>query len=355
MTDSFEEGKRELKLSILPSAQVLGLTLDDLAGQVRQAFYGEEVQRIQRDREDVRVMVRYPEASRRSIGDLENMRIRTPAGAEVPFDVVARVEVGRGYATIRRTNRQRVINVSADVDLARGNANEVMADLRKSFLPRLLADHPGLHFALEGEQREQARMVAGMLRTLGFSLILIYTLLAVPLRSYTQPLIIMAVIPFGLVGAIGGHLLMGKGLSMMSMMGIVALSGVVVNASLVLVHYVNGRRARGVPLFDAVSEAGVARFRPIVLTSLTTFAGLTPLLLEGSVSAQFLIPMAISLGFGVAFSTLITLFLVPCAYVVLLDLGGRSRGSRPAPGQTRIEPVPLEDAARRGKRIRHAG
>ncbi len=354
VTDSFQEGKREIKLAILPSAQVLGLTLDDLAGQVRQAFYGEEVQRIQRDREDVRVMVRYPEASRRSLGDLENMRIRTPDGGEVPFHAVAAVEMGRGYATIRRTDRQRVINVSADIDLTQGNANEVMADLRKSFLPGLLARHPGLRFTLEGEQREQARMMAGMLRTLGFSLILIYTLLAVPLRSYTQPLIIMAVIPFGLVGAIGGHMLMGMGLSMMSVMGIVALSGVVVNASLVLVHYVNGRRAAGVPLLEAVSEAGVARFRPIVLTSLTTFAGLTPLLLERSVSAQFLIPMAISLAFGVAFSTLITLFLVPCGYVVLQDVANWWSGTRPAAEGDPRTAVSIEEARRRD-RIRHAG
>jgi multidrug efflux pump subunit AcrB len=324
--DSFSAGKRELRLSILPSAEVLGLTLEDLGRQVRQAFYGEEAQRIQRDRQDVRVMVRYPEDQRRSLGDLESMRIRTPDGGEVPFATVARVESGRGFATIRRTDRQRVVNVSADVDLDQANANEIMRDLRANFLPQLLADHGGLRFSVEGEQREQQRVMMGMFRAAFLALLLIYALLAIPLRSYLQPLIIMSVIPFGLVGAIGGHVLMGQSLSMMSVLGVIALSGVVVNASLVMVHYVNGRRAAGSPLAEAVRDSGVARFRPIVLTSLTTFAGLTPLLMERTVSAQFLIPMAISLAFGVAFATLITLFLVPSFYVILEDAKSLLRG-----------------------------
>jgi multidrug efflux pump subunit AcrB len=324
--DSFSSGKRELRLSILPSAEVLGLTLDDLGRQVRQAFYGEEAQRIQRDRQDVRVMVRYPQSQRRSLGDLESMRIRTPDGSEVPFSTVARVEPGRGYSAIRRTDRQRVVNVSADVDLDEANANEIMRDLRASFLPQLLADHGGLRFSVEGEQREQQRVMVGMARAALLALLLIYALLAVPLRSYLQPFIIMSVIPFGLVGAIGGHVLMGQSLSMMSVLGVIALSGVVVNASLVMVHYVNGRRTAGSPLAEAVRDAGVARFRPIVLTSLTTFAGLTPLLLERTVSAQFLIPMAISLAFGVAFATLITLFLVPSLYLILEDAKALLRG-----------------------------
>jgi multidrug efflux pump subunit AcrB len=187
-------------------------------------------------------------------------------------------------------------------------------------LPRLLRDHPGLRFSLEGEQREQRKVSIGLLKGYAFALVLIYSLLAVPLRSYAQPLIIMTAIPFGLVGAIGGHLLMGRSLSMMSVFGVVALSGVVVNASLVLVHYVNQRRAQGAAVKEAVGDAGVARFRPIVLTSLTTFSGLTPLLLERSVSAQFLIPMAISLAFGVLFATVISLFMVPCLYVILDDI-----------------------------------
>jgi multidrug efflux pump subunit AcrB len=224
-----------------------------------------------------------------------------------------------------------VINVTADVDLTQANANAILADLEANFLPDLLAGHPGVSYGMEGEQREQRETLSALIRNYGFALIVIYALLAVPLRSYSQPLIIMAVIPFGLVGAIGGHLLMGVNLSMMSVFGVVALSGVVVNSSLVLVHYVNQRRDEGRPLELAVRDAGIARFRPIVLTSLTTFAGLTPLLLEGSVSAQFLIPMATSLGFGVLFSTVISLILVPTGYVVLEDLKRLLRRKSPVP------------------------
>jgi multidrug efflux pump subunit AcrB len=326
VADNFQEGKEEIKLSLLASAEPLGLTLEDLSRQVRQAFYGEEAQRVQRGRDDIRVMVRYPQSQRRSLEDLENLRIRTPGGGEVPFYAVARAQRGRGYATIKRADRQRVINVRADIDETQGNANEVLADLRRDFLPKLLAEHPGLSYDLEGEQREQRKTLGALVRNYGFALVLIYALLAVPLRSYGQPLIIMAVIPFGLVGAIAGHLIMGRftpalgHLSMMSVFGVVALSGVVVNSSLVLVHYVNQKRGEGRALMEAVREAGVARFRPIVLTSLTTFAGLTPLLLEGSLSAQFLIPMATSLGFGVVFASAISLFLVPSSYVILEDL-----------------------------------
>jgi lactate dehydrogenase-like 2-hydroxyacid dehydrogenase len=329
ISDSFREGKEEIQLTILPEAEALGLTLEDLARQVRQAFYGEEAQRIQRGRDDVKVMVRYPETGRRSIADLENLRIRTPAGGEVPFYAVARAERGRGYASIRRADRQRIVRVTADIDLARANAEEILGDLEAGFLPRLVADHRGLSYSLEGEQSEQRKTVGALARSYLFALVLIYALLAIPLRSYAQPFIIMAVIPFGLVGAIVGHLFMGLfseiTFNMMSVFGVVALSGVVVNASLVLVHYVNGCRERGQELREAVRQAGVARFRPIVLTSLTTFAGLIPLLSERSVSAQFLIPMATSLGFGVLFATLISLFLVPASYVVLDDVKPRLR------------------------------
>jgi len=350
ITDNFREGKQEIKLSLLPSAEPLGLTLDDLSRQVRQAFYGEEAQRIQRGRDDVRVMVRYPREQRRSLEDLENLRIRTAGGGEVPFYAVARAELGRGYATIKRADRQRVINVTADVDPARGNANEVMADLRRDFLADLLASYPGLSFDLEGEQREQQKSLSALRRNYGFALVLIYALLAIPLRSYGQPLIIMAVIPFGLVGAIAGHMLMGhprlfdvaavRSLSMMSVFGVVALSGVVVNASLVLVHYVNLMRAEGRMVVDAVGEAGVARFRPIVLTAITTFAGLTPLLAERSLSAQFLIPMAVSLAFGVVFAALISLFLVPASYLILEDLKGLFTGVRVPEATGRLDPAP---------------
>jgi multidrug efflux pump subunit AcrB len=330
INDSFREGKQEIKLAILPAAQSLGLTLDDLSKQVRQAFYGEEAQRIQRGRDDLRVMIRYPQEARRSLADLEELRIRTPDGGEVPFYAVARAELGRGYATIKRSNRQRVINVTADVDAKQVAAGDVISDLERTFLPLLAADYPGLTHSLEGAQAEQTESIIGLFANYATALMVIYALLAVPLRSYVQPLIIMAVIPFGLVGVIFGHWFMyftreiftdqTFNFSMMSIFGFVALTGVVVNSSLVLVHYINERRALGIPIEEAVREAGVARFRPIVLTSITTFVGLAPILSETSVSAQFLIPMATSLGFGVVFGSAISLFLVPCAYYVLEDL-----------------------------------
>jgi multidrug efflux pump subunit AcrB len=320
IADTFRAGKKELKLGIQPSAELLGLTLQDLARQVRQAFYGEEAQRIQRGRDDVRVMVRYPESERRALGDVENLRIRAPDGTEVPFGTVARADLGRGFSTIQRTDRKRVVNVTADVDRLQTTANEVLEDFTIRKLPIILGDYQSVNYDLEGEQREQQRALRGLANAYMLALFAVYALLAIPLRSYSQPFIIMSVIPFGVVGAILGHVIMGRNLSMMSTIGIVALSGVVVNASLVMVHYVNQRRDENLTLRRAVLEAGVARFRPILLTSLTTFAGLTPLMLERSMQAQFLIPMAVSLGYGVMFATMITLFVVPCAYLVLEDL-----------------------------------
>ena len=338
ISDSFRAGKQELKLDILPAAQSLGLTLDDLSGQVRQAFYGEEAQRIQRGRDDIRVMVRYPESDRRSLADLDGLRIRTPDGGEVPFYAVAKAELGRGYSTIKRSDRNRVIHVTADVDTTEVSAGDIVAEIQRDFLPSLLADYPGMSYALQGEQSEQAESIGGLMSNYLIALCAIYALLAVPLRSYVQPLIIMAVIPFGLVGAIFGHWFMffareiftdqTFNFSMMSIFGVVALTGVVVNSSLVLVHYINEQRNNGIPLEEAVRSAGVARFRPIVLTSMTTFVGLAPILREGSVSAQFLIPMATSLGFGVLFGSTISLFLVPSAYIVLEDVKALFAGDK---------------------------
>jgi multidrug efflux pump subunit AcrB len=328
VSDSFRAGKAEVKLSILPAGEALGVTLADLARQVRQAFYGEEAQRVQRGRDDVRVMVRYPESERRSLGDLDNLRIRTADGAEVPFRTVARATVGRGYASIRRTDRQRVIDVTASLDETRVAADEVLAELRASVLPAIVSDYPGMSWSFEGAQREQRRALGSLIGWFGVALFAIYALLAVPLRSYAQPLVIMSVIPFGIVGAIAGHVLMrivkgpSFGLSFLSITGIVALTGVVVNASLILVHHVNGRRAAGAGTREAVIDAAVARFRPIFLTSVTTFGGLVPLLLETSMQAQFLVPMATSLGFGVLFAAAITLFILPAGYMSFEDLRG---------------------------------
>ena len=320
ISDSFREGKKEIKLKIKPEAETLGLTLSNLARQVRQAFYGEEAQRIQRGRDDIRVMVRYPESERRSIGDLENMRIRIPGGVEVPFSLTAEAEEGIGFSSIKRTDRKRTINVTADVDVSKGNSNEIVADIVLNVMPDFLERNQGITYGLEGEQNEQQETMQGLARGFMTALLFIYILLAIPFKSYIQPIVVMLAIPFGLIGAIMGHVIMMRDLTMISVFGIVALSGVVVNDSLVFVDFINRKRKGGLPLKDAILEAGTSRFRPIMLTSLTTFAGLTPLLIEKSMQAQFLIPMAVSLGFGVLFATLISLILVPSTYHMVEDM-----------------------------------
>lgn len=321
ITDSFEDGKQEIKLRIRPEAELLGITLDDLARQVRHAFFGFEAQRIQRGREEVRVYVRYPESERRSLDNLATMRIRTPDGVEVPFGEVASAEYGRGFAQIRRVDRNRTINITADVNKETADIEAIKRDLNE-FLAEAVPGYAGVSFTLEGEAREQRESFGSLGYGLLFVLFVIYALLAIPFRSYLQPLIVMSVIPFGAAGAMLGHMIMGISLTIMSLMGMLALTGVVVNDSLVLVDYINRRRAEGMPLMEAVSTAGAARLRPVLLTSLTTFAGLTPLIFEKSTQAQFLIPMAVSLGFGILFATFITLLLVPLNYLVLEDLRG---------------------------------
>ena len=320
ITDSFREGKQEIKLDIKPAAETLGLTLEDLGRQVRQAFYGEEAQRIQRGRDDIRVMVRYPADQRRSLGNLENMRIRTPNGQEVSFGQVAVVEPGRGYASIKRVDRNRAVNVTASVDANITSGGAVIADLENRILPEVLANHRSVFYSFEGIQAEQQGAIGGLKIGFAVALLVIFALLAIPLRSYLQPLIIMGAIPFGLVGAVWGHLLLGLDVTLMSMFGLVALSGVVVNDSLVMVDFINRKRRLHLDLEQAVREAGVARFRPILLTSLTTFVGLVPLMMEKSFQAAFLVPMAVSLAFGVIFATFITLILVPTAYLIVEDI-----------------------------------
>ncbi|MFP6795193.1 MAG: efflux RND transporter permease subunit [Pseudomonadales bacterium] len=330
LTDSFRAGKQEVKLDILPEAKPLGLTLNDLARQVRQAFYGEEAQRIQRGTDDVRVMVRYPEKERQSLGNLENMRIRTSENIEVPFSTVAKVIYGDGFSAINREDQQRVIDVKGDVNRSIVTPEEIMAAVEKaicakgtSFSSResrcYNADFPGVAFKISGEQQERNKALGSMIATVPLALMIIFALLAVPLRSYMQPLVIMSVIPFGAVGAIVGHYIMGWDLTFFSLLGIIALSGVVVNASLVLVDYINRQRREGIPIFEAVSTAGVVRFRPIILTSVTTFMGLVPLMTDNDPETFMFIPMAISLAFGVLFATVITLFMVPSLYLMLDD------------------------------------
>ena len=320
IADSFRAGKKEVKLKIKPEAEMLNLSQMNMARQVRQAFYGEEAQRIQRGRDDVRIMVRYPEKERETLGSLEEMRIRTPAGVEVPFNTVAEAEMGRGYSTVDRVDRRRAINVTAAVNPDEANANEIIARLEDVELKEILSRYPGISYSLEGEQKEMKDSMIALGEGFIIAIIFIFVLVAVPLKSYVQPLIIMSAIPFGLVGALIGHIIMGYNVSMLSMFGVVALAGVVVNDSLIMVDTVNKNRAAGMHLFDSVINAGVIRFRPILLTSLTTFGGLMPLILEKSMQAKFMIPMAISLGYGIIFATLITLILVPTLYIIVADL-----------------------------------
>ena len=346
ISDSFRAGKREIRLEIEPRAEALGLSLEGLGRQVRQAFYGAEAQRVQRGRDDVRVMVRFPAEERETLASLEDMRIRTPAGAEVPFSFAARAEFGRGFATIRRIDRRRALNVTADVDSAVSTPNEVVADLRANVLPEVLERYPGIALTFAGEQETQAETFEGLFRALGLALIVIYALVAIPFKSYLQPLIVMSAIPFGLIGAVVGHRVVGINVTMLSMLGLIALTGVVVNDSLVMVDFINRRLASGMTVHRAIHDAGVARFRPIVLTSLTTFVGLLPLLLERSFQAQFLVPMAVSLAFGVLFATLITLLLVPSLYAILNDFrsqlaihGAKPPEARPGDGEPALEGV----------------
>ena len=320
ISDSYRSGKQEIKLAIKPAAEASGLTLSDLARQVRQAFYGEEAQRIQRGRDDVRVMVRYPKDERRSLYNLENMRIRLPDGTEVPFYSVAEAKIGRGYSTIDRVDRQRALNVTADVDASKGNNNEIVNDILKNYLPKLMSKFPGLRYEFEGERAEQKKTMAGLFRGFIFSMFIIFALVAIPLKSYFQPFVVMTAVPFGFVGAVMGHMVMGMELTVLSMFGFVALAGVAVNDNLVLVDFINRARRSGMSEMDAVRAAGPRRFRPILLTSVSTFVGLTPLILEKSLDAQFLIPMAISLGFGVLYSTVTSLILVPSVYLIADDI-----------------------------------
>ncbi|MCB0279792.1 MAG: efflux RND transporter permease subunit, partial [Calditrichaeota bacterium] len=326
--DDFEEGKYELKIKLKPSAAALGLTLADLARQARAAFYGEEALRIQRGKDEVKVMVRLPEKDRKSLTDVENLRIRAANGVEVPFMSVAEVSYGRGYSQIKRMDGRRIISVTADVDETIANANDINSNLYETVVPELQQKYRGLFFSVGGQQKEQNKAMASLKKGFILALFAIYALLAIPFRSYIQPIIVMLAIPFGFVGAIAGHLLLGFDVSIMSMFGIVALAGIVVNDSLVLVDFINTHRRNDQNLFESVVNACKKRFRPILLTSLTTFFGLLPIILERSTQAKFLIPMAISLGMGVMFATVICLLFVPASVLIVDDITHRFKRLR---------------------------
>jgi multidrug efflux pump subunit AcrB len=328
IADNLSDGKEELQLELTTQAHLLGLTRSDVIRQVRHNFFGIEVQRVQRGRDDVRVMVRLPLQERQAIAGLKDILITTPGGGQVPLDEVARLVPGKSPSTIHRVDQRRTATVVADMDKSNTNATVLNRDL-SVFLTELVRQYPGATFSLEGEAEEQRESFSSLALGLVFVLFVIYSLLAIPFRSYLQPLIVMSVIPFGAIGAIFGHWIMGMDLTIMSLLGLMALIGVVVNDSLVLVDFTNQRRSElqeegehshFEATRQAVLMAGVARFRPVMLTSLTTFIGLMPLLFEKAVQAQFLIPMAVSLGFGIIFATLVTLILVPVNFMLLEDL-----------------------------------
>ena len=317
VNDTYNIGKEEISINLLPAAKNYGVSMMMVASQVRQAFYGLEVQTVQRGRNELKVILQYPENDRSSVADLENMMILTPTGSTIPVRQIAQLELGEGLASIERKNRKRSINVTADVDLSVTNGNEVIATVMTTIMPKILQKYNSIAYSLEGEQQEQGDNLRSLGKNFLLAMIVVYMLLAIPFKSYFQPLVVMSSIPFGITGAVLGHLFLGLNLSVLSMMGIVALTGVVVNDSLVMVDFINRYRSEGNSIKDAVLEAGPRRFRPIFLTSLTTFVGLIPLILEKSTQAKFMIPMAVSLSFGVLFATAITLLLVPVSYLTL--------------------------------------
>ncbi len=317
--DGFSPGKQQIDFKVLPEAQSLNLHAADIARQVRQSYYGAEALRQQRGRNEVKVMVRLPKDERVSEFHLEEMILRTPDGGEVPLVEAVTLERGRADTSIERRDGRRVVTVSADVR-PRSQAVQVTDVLNAEIIPELSGRYPGLSSSYQGRQADRAESVQSLIRGLLIALVIIYAMLAIPMNSYIQPLVIMVAIPFGLVGAVIGHLIMGYSLSVLSLFGIVALSGVVVNDSLVLIHFANKRRQAGLVTMDAIRDAAIQRFRPIMLTTLTTFGGLAPMIFETSRQARFLIPMAISLGYGIVFATVITLVIVPSVYLIVDDI-----------------------------------
>jgi multidrug efflux pump subunit AcrB len=303
----------------------------DIARQLRQAFYGEEARRVQRGRHDIKVLVRYAVRDRQSLAGIEGMRIRTVDGREVPIQTVADIDTGRAYSTIRRIDRKRTVAVSSDIDEVAANASKIVTDLKVDFLPKLMARYPGLKYDLGGQEKRTRESLDSIEKGYIFALMGIFLLLASQFRSYIQPVIIMMAIPFGLIGAIFGHLIFGMSFTIISIFGIVALTGIVVNDALILIDFINRAIRRGVDIHEAVINSGKARFRPVLLTSVTTIAGLFPLLLERSFQAQFLIPMAVSISFGLLFATVLTLLYVPALYLIVEDIrclfGGRFNNS----------------------------
>ncbi len=316
VNDTLQAPRDEIELGLKPTAENLSISLSSLARQAREAFYGAEAQRIPRTKEDVRVMVRYPEEERLSVENLSDMRVRTPAGDEIPFDTVAEVSYQPGYLTIERLDRKRTLKVTADVARGVADPRAVVEDVMRKHLPALQERYPDLAMSLDGELQEEDEFLSAMLTFMALAMLIVYALMAIPFRSYFQPLLVLTAVPFGIMGAIFGHAIFDWQVSMFSLLGVIAAAGVVVNDNLVLIDRINQFRARGHSLVEALLQGGEDRFRPIILTSLTTFVGLLPIMFETSIQAQFMIPMVISLAFGVLFATGVTLLLVPSLYLL---------------------------------------
>ena len=320
VSDNYNKGKAQFDFVLLPEGRNLGLTPEYVGRQVRDAFYGALALRQLRGTNEFEVRVKLPEADRKDIRSFEELIIRTPDGAEVPLLDVVQVRTGEAFTSINRRDGRRVVNVSMDVEPKRA-ISRVMDAIQTEELPRLRADYPGLTWTFQGSQAEMRESTAALWGGFAMALAVMYALLAIAFSSYLQPVIVMVAIPFGIVGAIIGHILLGFDLSLISLMGVIALSGVVVNDSLIMISFANRKRGEH-SAYEAIHMAGLRRFRPIILTTLTTFGGLTPIILETSMQAAYLIPMAISLGFGIVFATTIILILVPCLYMILEDIKG---------------------------------
>ena len=322
MTDDSRPGKWELQLKEKQNAVAMGVPLESIARTVRASYYGEEVMRLQRGRHEVKLMVRYPEEDRKSLARFDDIRVDGGDGVQRPITELADVSVSRGYSEINRIDQKRSITVSSDISEKEGNAKEIVADLQAGFMPELLKKYPALRVRWEGQQEQDSESVRSLGIGLAIALLAMYVLLTMEFTSYGQPMVVMAIIPFGIVGAVIGHWVMGLPLTLFSTLGLVALTGIVVNDSIVLVDFINSAVRGGMPLQQAVLEAGARRFRPVMLTSLTTIAGLAPILTETSFQAQLVIPMAASLCFGLMTSTVLVLVLVPTFYLLYARMFG---------------------------------
>jgi multidrug efflux pump subunit AcrB len=320
VTDDSVPGKWEFRLRIKEEAMAMGVRAADLAETVRATYYGQEVMRLQRGRHEVKLMVRYPKEDRHTLAGFNEIRVRADDGTERPLTELANVEVVRGYSKINRIDQLRCVTITADVEESVGNAHQIVATMRAAVLPELLDDYPGLRVRWEGQQEQQEDSLRSMLIGFAVALLAMYVLLAFEFKSYAQPLLILLIIPFGMIGAIAGHAIQDLPLTIFSIFGVVALSGILINDSIVLTDFINTLRRTGMSTREALTQAGQRRFRPVMLTTVTTVGGLTPILLETSFQAQMLIPMATSIAFGEIFATVLVLYLVPVLYSIYAGL-----------------------------------